>query len=259
MSSRTDESMANLSELEQWEGVVSENVEKVETTSNDLLDKSKENTELLNALHSVNGEVFDSMKLTTDVAQKLLGAVQEIGATLNLINEISSSTNILALNASIEAARAGDAGKGFAVVASEVRSLANETKNTLNEVETVVDRVKNNVNEITMQVEENSQKLNTQNEYFNRVFQGMQDMTELLNESGQAIQTMGDAHNKQSAVIKNTVSINQDIAESIKDENEKFISINDMAESNAKDVMKVAEQAGKLNEMVDKMTELLKQ
>lgn len=259
LSSKTDEGMANLNELEQWEGVVSENVEKVETTSNDLLNKSEENAGLLNELHAINGEVSDSMKVTIEVADKLSEAVQEIGVTLNLINEISSSTNLLALNASIEAARAGDAGKGFAVVASEVGSLANDTKETLGEVEAVIERVKNNVSEITMHVEENAQKLTTQNEYFNKVFQGMQDMTGLLHESVQAIQTMGDAHNKQSQVIRNTVSINQDIAESIKDENEKFVSINAMAESNANDVTQVAAQAGKLNEMVDEMARLLQQ
>jgi len=259
LSSKTDEGMANLNELEQWEGVVSENVEKVETTSNDLLNKSEENAGLLNELHAINGEVSDSMKVTIEVADKLSEAVQEIGVTLNLINEISSSTNLLALNASIEAARAGDAGKGFAVVASEVGSLANDTKETLGEVEAVIERVKNNVSEITMHVEENAQKLTTQNEYFNKVFQGMQDMTGLLHESVQAIQTMGDAHNKQSQVIRNTVSINQDIAESIKDENEKFVSINAMAESNASDVTQVAAQAGKLNEMVDEMARLLQQ
>ena len=87
----------------------------------------------------------------------------------------------------------------------------------------------------------------------------MQDMTQLLNISANAIDTMGDAHSKQSEVIKKTVSINQDIAESIRNENEQFISINDMAESNANDTAEVAKQAGTINDMVDNMTRLLKQ
>ena len=256
LSVRTDESMANLSELSEWERVVAENVEKVEATSKNLLNKSMENEKLLNNLHTINGEVSESMKATTDIAQKLSSAVQEIGVTLNLINDISSSTNLLALNASIEAARAGEAGKGFAVVASEVGNLANSTQDTLKEVEAVIDRVQSNVREITMQVEENSSKLGTQNEYFSEVFQSMQDMTGLLNDSVEAINTMGDAHSKQSEVIKKTVSINQDIAESIRNENEQFTSINAMAESNANDTTKVANQASAINNMVDEMTQI---
>ena len=257
LSSRTDESMANLSELSEWESVVADNVEKVETVSKDLLNKSMENEKLLNDLHTINGEVSDSMKATTDIAQKLAEAVEEIGVTLNIINSISSSTNLLALNASIEAARAGEAGKGFAVVATEVGNLANSTQASLKEVEAVIERVQNNVREITMQVEENSTKLGTQNEYFANVFKSMQDMTELLNASVSAIDTMGDAHSKQSEVIKKTVSINQDIAESIRNENEQFSSINIMAESNANDTMEVATQASAINEMVDEISRLL--
>lgn len=258
LSSKTNESMSNLNELQEWETVVAENVEKVEATSKDLIEKSKENTSLLNDLHNVNGEVSESMKLTIDVAQKLSEAVQEIGVTLKLISEISASTNLLALNASIEAARAGEAGRGFAVVATEVGNLANSTRESLVEVETVIERVQNNVNEITLHVEENAQKLNTQNEYFDNVFKSMQDMIELLNASVVAIQTMGNAHNKQSEVIRNTVSINQDIAESIRNENEQFASINAMAESNANDIADVAAQASAINDMVDEMTRLLK-
>ncbi len=257
LSTRTDESMANLSELSEWERVVADNVEKVETVSKDLLDKSMENEKLLDDLHTINAEVSDSMKATTDIAQKLAEAVEEIGVTLNIINSISSSTNLLALNASIEAARAGEAGKGFAVVATEVGNLANSTQASLKEVEAVIERVQNNVREITMQVEENSTKLGTQNEYFANVFKSMQDMTELLNASVSAIDTMGDAHSKQAEVIKKTVSINQDIAESIRNENEQFSSINFMAESNANDTMEVATQASAINEMVDEISRLL--
>ena len=134
LSSRTDESMENLGELSEWEGVVADNVDKVETVSKELLDKSIENERLLNNLHTINGQVSESMTATTDMAKKLADAVQEIGATLNLISEISESTNLLALNASIEAARAGEAGKGFAVVATEVGNLANNTQASLKEI-----------------------------------------------------------------------------------------------------------------------------
>lgn len=258
LSQKTEESMLNLTELNKWETVVADNVKKVEITSKDLLDKSRDNEQLLNDLHSINNEVSTSMSATINVAQKLSDAVNEIGVTLNLINEISASTNLLALNASIEAARAGEAGKGFAVVAQEVGKLANSTKESLDEVETVIARVQNNVEEITLHVKENSQKLNKQSEYYNNVFKGMQDMTELLNVSVTAVNTMGDAHNKQSDVIKNTVSINQDIAESIRNENEQFVSINAMVETNVNDISEMTTQANSINGMVDEINNLLK-
>ena len=184
-------------------------------------------------------------------------AVQEIGVTLKLISDISSSTNLLALNASIEAARAGEAGKGFAVVATEVGTLAHSTQESLKVVQSVIERVQNNVTEITAQVEENSSKLGTQNAYFENVFKSMRDMTELLNESVNAVQTMGDTYAKQAEVIERTVTINQDIAESIRKENEQFHSINSMAEGNAGDTAEVTKQAGVINEMVDEMSRIL--
>lgn len=258
LNSKTDESMANLNELNNWAGVVAKSVKKVESSSKELLDKSAANQELLNNLQTINSEVSDSMKLTTNIAQKLSDAVQEIGVTLNLISEISDSTNLLALNASIEAARAGEAGKGFAVVATEVGNLANSTQQSLTEVKMVIERVQNNVKDINAQINENSSKLGTQNKYFTDVFRSMQDMTELLDVSVNAINTMGEAHNKQSAVIAKTVSINQDIAESIKNENDQFFSINAMAESNAEDTTQVAAQATTINNMVEEMNHLLK-
>ncbi len=258
LSSKTDESMTNLGELSEWENVVANNVEKVEQVSKDLLDKSVENEKLLGDLHTINGEVSESMKATTEITQRLSEAVQEIGVTLNLISDISSSTNLLALNAAIEAARAGEAGRGFAVVATEVGNLANSTQQSLQVVQSVIERVQQNVRDITAQVNENSVKLGTQNEYFQNVFQSIQDMTGLLNTSVETINTMSEAHGKQSEVINKTISINQDIAESVREENERFNAINAMAESNADDTSEVATQASAINEMVDKMTELLK-
>ena len=234
LSAKTDDSMDNLSELNNWENVVAEN-----------------------DLSLINTEVSRSMNATTSITEKLTEAVQEIGVTLNLINEISSSTNLLALNAAIEAARAGEAGKGFAVVATEVGNLANNTQESLKDVQTVIERVQQNVVDITAQVEENSAKLRKQNEYFANVFDGMKDMTDLLNVSVAAIKAMGDAHREQSEVIKNTVLINQDIAESIRNENEQFSAINAMAESNASDTAEVTAHANTINDMVNKMTLLL--
>lgn len=144
-------------------------------------------------------------------------------------------------------------------MASEVGNLAKNTQESLKVVESVIERVHQNVRDITGQVDENTVKMETQNQSVANVIQSIQHMTELLNISANAVATMGDAHNKQAEVIKRTVSINQDIAESIQNENEQFNSINAMAESNANDTTHIATQAGAINEMVEHMNRLLKQ
>lgn len=251
--------MDNLNELREWESVVAENVNKVNASSRDLLDKSTESKKLMNNLHIVNSEVSESMKVTTDVAQRLSEAVKEIGVTLKLISDISYSINLLSLNVQLKLQGREKPAEVSLWWASEVGNLAKSTQESLKVVASVIECVNQNVREISAQVKENVAKMKTQNQSVANVIQSMLDMTELLNTSANAVTTMGDAHNKQAEVIKRTVSINQDIAESIQNENEQFNSINAMAESNANDTTQIATQAGTINEMVDHMNELLKQ
>lgn len=255
----TDEGIRNLEDLRKWEAEVARHVDDVEVTAKDLLGKSTENEKLLGDLHDINEKVSESMEVTTDLAKKLSEAVEEIGVTLDIIGDISNSTNLLALNASIEAARAGDAGAGFAVVASEVGNLANSTRESLAKISIVIERVQKNVHEITHQIGENSNKLGTQNAYYANVFQSMKEMTELLKQSVDTINSMGEAHNSQATVIHSTVSINQEIAESIRSENQQFVTIHAMADSNAIDTTNVAQAANSINEMVEEMSRLLNQ
>lgn len=257
LSSKSDDSMLNLTELEKWEGIVDEQMDKVRTSSNELLEKSRGNEEKLQTLHSINEEVAVSMQHTNEIAVKLADAVKEIDITLNIISGISASTNLLALNASIEAARAGEAGKGFAVVATEVGNLANDTRNSLDEVTAVIAKVQESVSEMTRFVGDNTEKLNTQNKFFNEVFAALKEMISIIHVSIDSINSMGDAHNKQSEVIKSTVRINENIAEGIKQENAEFSSINSMVESNTADAVNMMEQVNILNQMVEKINQLL--
>ena len=148
-------------------------------------------------------------------------------------------------------------GKGFAVVAQEVGSLAQNTKNSLSQIEMAIKKVQDNVNEITMHIQYNSRKLTQQNEYFSDVFSGMQEMSTLLKVSSDAVGQMGNAYAKQNEVVQNTVLINQDIAGSIRSENEQFVSLTDMAESNASDIERMTEQITAINDMVEKINNIL--
>ena len=94
---------------------------------------------------NVSKTAVDEVKKATEVVATLEGASQAIGQIVSLIQDIAEQTNLLALNATIEAARAGEAGKGFAVVASEVKELASQTGKATDEISSQINSIQSNI------------------------------------------------------------------------------------------------------------------
>ena len=97
-------------------------------------------------IDAIQNQVVKS-KEDAEQIRSLVDRAQKIGTIVQTIDEIASQTNLLALNAAIEAARAGEAGKGFAVVADEVRALASRTSKSTQEITSMVSQVQTEANQ----------------------------------------------------------------------------------------------------------------
>ncbi|WP_150525078.1 methyl-accepting chemotaxis protein [Roseibium sediminis] len=130
------------------------NVQTVASAAEELGASIQEISGQVNEQNNKTAHAFEVTKLSREHMQALTRKVSDIGEVLNLITGIAEQTNLLALNATIEAARAGEAGKGFAVVASEVKSLANQTAKATEDIAAQINAVQHETSSTMASIEE---------------------------------------------------------------------------------------------------------
>lgn len=184
-------------------------------------------------------QLSDQIQKTAQVIGFLSNESQNIGRVLDVIKSIAEQTNLLALNAAIEAARAGEQGRGFAVVADEVRTLAQRTQNSTQEIEAMIATLQQGVKEAVNAMEIGINQVDDANDKANQAGQALKEIVSSVDSITELNTHIATAAEEQSSV-----------AESI---NRSIIAISDIAEHSTASAAELSESVVNLTKLANSM------
>ena len=176
-----------------------ENLRNRSANMNEVTGNTKEKTDQsLNYTNNEYGAVKTNIEKMFSIRHKiqtiaelileLSDFVQSISSTIGLVEDIAEQTNLLALNAAVEAARAGEHGKGFAVVASEIRKLADESKQATTKIISLINDIQQTANSTVLATEEGTKEIESGLELAHVISENIEKLIQVMNEISGSMQ-----------------------------------------------------------------------
>jgi methyl-accepting chemotaxis protein len=189
----------------------------------------------------------EKVEMTNDLIQEIQKNADDMMNAIDIINNISSQTNLLAINASIEAAHAGDAGKGFAVVADEIRKLAEDTRSNAGMIALSLDSTKKNIYEATEAGTESEKAFSVINDnvtvFSDSLKEVSSSMTELSEASKEILNSISTLMSTSNVVKEASQEINVGIEEILTS----LLQVKEVSAGTLNTIINVSDFAQKLN------------
>jgi methyl-accepting chemotaxis protein len=191
------------------------------------------------------GSLNDDVGKSAEVLKRLQSDSEKIGSVLNVIRGIAEQTNLLALNAAIEAARAGEQGRGFAVVADEVRNLASKTQQSTEEIDQMIEQLHSGVDEAV-------NVANISQESTSNCVSLISEAGDSLSQIDKAMQAIDDMNHQIASAVEEQGAVSEEISQNV-------VSIDQSSEKLVDGVVNTGQASSKINSSVNELNQLISQ